>query len=228
MTIGPTAFILLFVFTGFVLLVLGVIMGLYFMRSNKKPVKKDQTKPLSSVQPQENNPENPDEEIIEVQFTKLVTLGRMDSDDRFSVQIDDEWISDPAELTFVQRDRLEKNLRELQNWLHLENIEELPKEPVQKVASVKTEVAAPIVNQQAAEKHKRPLSIVEQVDEIFQDMIENTPIKEQNVRLTEMHNKGVIVWIGNEYYEGIQAVPDENIKQTIKQAVKKWEETIGR
>jgi len=68
---------------------------------------------------------------------------------------------------------------------------------------------------------------VEQVDEVLQDLLESSLLKGRNIRLTELPNKGVTVWVGNEYYDGINAVPDEDVKRIIRQAVKKWEESSG-
>jgi 2,3-bisphosphoglycerate-independent phosphoglycerate mutase len=73
------------------------------------------------------------------------------------------------------------------------------------------------------EPPKRKMTIVEQVDEILQDLLKDSPLKAQNIRLTEIYNKGVVVWVGMQYFEGIDAVPNEDVKQLIKTAVKKWE-----
>jgi hypothetical protein len=90
-----------------------------------------------------------------------------------------------------------------------------------------TDVVPPLVPPKTAEKHKRQLSIVEQVDEVLQELLESSLLKGRNIRLTELPNKGVTVWVGNEYYDGINAVPDEDVKRIIRQAVKKWEESSG-
>jgi len=90
-----------------------------------------------------------------------------------------------------------------------------------------SEIVPPLVPPVTVEKHKRQMSIVEQVDEILQELLESSTLRGKNIRLTEMPNKGVTVWVGNEYYDGINAVPDEEVKRIIRQAVKKWEESTG-
>ena len=218
---------LFFGLAGVLLLGLIIFLVIYFSRSPKETEKSQHTTPLSEIQPVESNEISDTKEMIrEVQYTKLVTLGRLVSDDRFAVQFGDDWISDASQLSFVQRNRLEKNLQEVQNWLGME-AKKQPEKPYSAKEPVPIGVVSPITPSKGSEKHKRQLSIVEQVDEILQELLETSPLKEQNIRLTEMPNKGVTVWVGNEYYEGINAVPDESIKRIIRLAVKNWEEAAG-
>ena len=65
---------------------------------------------------------------------------------------------------------------------------------------------------------------MEQIDEVLQTQLEKSPLKAKNIRLMEMYNKGVVVWVGSEYFEGIDGVPDEEVKQFIKACVKLWEQ----
>jgi len=45
----------------------------------------------------------------------------------------------------------------------------------------------------------------------------------------ELPKKGLVVMVGLEQYEGVDAVPDEQIRAIIRSAVKAWEEkaTLG-
>jgi len=150
----------------------------------------------------------------------------MVKDDRFAVRFDEGWISDPSQLSFVQKNRLEKNIKEAMQWLgsELDRQTEGVQIPKKSLSGVE---GKPLVPEKIVEKHKRQMSIVEQVDEILQDLLLSSPLAEKNIRLTEMANKGVIVWVGNEKFEGINVVPDEEVKKIIRQAVKKWEDTAG-
>jgi hypothetical protein len=67
------------------------------------------------------------------------------------------------------------------------------------------------------------MSIVEQVDEILQQILHEEGLNDVNIRLTEMVNRGLVVWVGKEFFEGIDAVPDPAVKDYIRQAVKRWE-----
>ena len=210
------------------LLIIGLVifLGIYFSRSTKKTEVRDRTTPLSEVIQKDPNITTVKVVVKEISHTRLVTLGRSIKDDQFAVLFGDEWIRDASQLSFVQRNRLEKNLEEAQKWLGVLAKKESISAP--RVKEVDTSgVTPPLVPPKTAEKHKRQLSIVEQVDEVLQELLENSPLNERNIRLTELPNKGVTVWVGNEYYDGINAVPDEDVKRIIRQAVKKWEESSG-
>ncbi len=198
----------------------------YFSKPTKKPEMNDRTTPLSEVVKNEPETESVKEVVKDVSHSRLVTLGRSVKDDRFAVLFGDDWISDPAQLSFVQRNRLEKNLEEAQKWLGIEPKIE-PEKAVRPKEYMSSEIVPPLVPPVTVEKHKRQMSIVEQVDEILQELLESSTLRGKNIRLTEMPNKGVTVWVGNEYYDGINAVPDEEVKRIIRQAVKKWEESTG-
>ena len=219
--------IALVVFTGILLISFIIFLVVFLPRFTKKTEPRDRTKTIPVVGNNENQPETVNDVLHDPSYIHLVTFGRADIDDGFAVQFGDGWISKSQELSLLQRNRLEKNLEEALSWLGMESREELPKtrEPGLKLTS---EIIPPLVPIKTSEKHKLPVSIVEQVDDILQELLENDPLGTQKIRLTEMPIKGVTVWIGNEYFEGINAVPDENVKQIIRQAVKKWEETSGK
>jgi len=218
--------IVFFVMAGLLLAGLIVFLVIYFSRSTKKTEVRDRTTPLSEIIQKDTDITTEKEVVKEISHTKLVTLGRSIKDDQFAVLFGDEWIRDPGQLSFVQRNRLEKNLEEAQKWLGVETKNESNPTPSGKKVVI-SEIVPPLVPPKTAEKHKRQLSIVEQVDEVLQELLESNPLKGKNIRLTEMPNKGVTVWVGNEYYDGINAVPDEDVKRIIRQAVKKWEESSG-
>jgi hypothetical protein len=220
---------IVFLFFGFAgLLLMGLIIGLvvYFSRSDKKKVTRDHTTPISELVKETTDAEQ--ERIIaeSPDCTHLVSFGRMVKDDLFAVRFDNGWISDPTKLSFVQKNRLEKNIKEAMQWLGTEVDSQKAGTQIPKISSSDAGLP-PVVPEKIVEKHKRQMSIVEQVDEILQDLLLSSPLAEKNIRLTEMANKGVIVWVGTEKFEGINAVPDEEVKKIIRQAVKKWEETAG-
>ena len=68
------------------------------------------------------------------------------------------------------------------------------------------------------------LSMVEQIDAILQDKIVGTPLAEKLVYLTESPEGGVLVNVGNARYEGINEVPDPEIKAALREAIAEWEE----
>jgi|WetSurMetagenome_2_1015567.scaffolds.fasta_scaffold05135_6 hypothetical protein len=65
-------------------------------------------------------------------------------------------------------------------------------------------------------------SIVEQINDMIQEKITNTPLAETGIKLQETP-KGVIVWIGNQSYQGLDTVPEGEAKQMIRKVVAEWE-----
>lgn len=70
-------------------------------------------------------------------------------------------------------------------------------------------------------------SIVEQIDEELQRKLSGTTFEEKEIRLLEGASGAVIVQIGGKRFEGIEAVPDAEIKALIRQAVAEWEKKAG-
>ena len=95
--------------------------------------------------------------------------------------------------------------------------------PVEPVIEPITRTAT-IPQPQAPARSRAPLSIIEQINAIFDKMNEGTPLAERSIHLEQDPTLGVTVRVGNEKYDGIDSVPDEEIRAALKAAVKKWEE----
>jgi hypothetical protein len=80
---------------------------------------------------------------------------------------------------------------------------------------------APKIVGEAAPKAKG--SMVEQIDDILQEVIQNSDKPDRKIRLVEELKEGVIVWVGNDHYVGIDLVPDPIVKDLIRAAVKEWD-----
>jgi hypothetical protein len=92
--------------------------------------------------------------------------------------------------------------------------------------------ARPVVQPPAARsstiaKEDRPAapanSIVSQIDSILQDRLEGTPLEERGIFLSQSQEGGVIVYVGLTRYNGIDDVPDPEIKAAIRGAIAEWE-----
>jgi hypothetical protein len=68
-----------------------------------------------------------------------------------------------------------------------------------------------------------PQSIVEQIDAILHAQLAGTPLMEKGIRLQESPEGGVIVWVGINKYQGLEDVPDDQIKAVIRAAISAWE-----
>lgn len=84
----------------------------------------------------------------------------------------------------------------------------------------------------AGDKKNTPLtpsrSIVQQVDDILQERLRNTPLNERGIRLTQDLRDGVVIWVGLERYVGLESVPYPEVTEAVRGAVKEWEETTGQ
>ena len=72
-------------------------------------------------------------------------------------------------------------------------------------------------------KPNKPLSIVEQINDILQETIKDTPLAARMVRLVEDPREGVVVWIGMDHFPGVDSVPDPEVKTALRKAANEWE-----
>jgi hypothetical protein len=225
-------FMLVFVIGGIIFGALMMYLVMDARRSQQSAGGQTPTQPLTAPLPAEAQVPDTDKIIqavrgemeqasptVDLERKKLVGFWRDKKTGQLWVQMEDEWFENIKLMDPVVRLQYELTLREASEWLDLSLMK----------AGMGKKVETPLsgaANQQAInldEAPKRKLTIVEQVDEILQELLSESPLKEKKIRLSEIYNKGVVVWIGTHYFEGIDAVPDEEVKQLIKTAVKKWE-----
>lgn len=84
---------------------------------------------------------------------------------------------------------------------------------------------APVVPGAKEEHAPANKSIVMQIEDILQDMIAGTPMANRGIHLTEDPIRGVMVQVGTQHFEGIEAVTDPEAKAVIRKAVEMWEST---
>ena len=66
-------------------------------------------------------------------------------------------------------------------------------------------------------------SIVSQIDSVLQTRLEGTPLEDRGIFLAQSPEGGVIVYVGLTRYNGIDDVPDPEIKAAIRAAISEWE-----
>jgi hypothetical protein len=147
----------------------------------------------------------------------------------FLVNMDETWHENIQSMKKDQLERFQNDLTIGASWLGLsllseKQIHESSKTEPKAMNSVPLKVTVskssiPI----SLDVPKRKTSIVEQVDDILQVILHEEGLYNVNIRLTEMVNRGLVVWVGKEFFEGIDAVPDPVVKDYIRQAVKRWE-----
>jgi hypothetical protein len=106
-----------------------------------------------------------------------------------------------------------------------ESAEPQPVKPGQStVQQVKTRPAAPAA---PVEDAVRPTSIVAQIDEILQEILPLSPLANKKIKLTEDPDQGVVVWVDNQCYSGVDGVPDPDVRALLRSAAQEWEKRSG-
>lgn len=160
--------------------------------------------------------------------------------DLFSLNLDDSGSLLPAikghflhskeDLTTENRQMLVNLLVKLRPWLEAGELEK----PVVEPASAAPQVSVPSVFKQdikptqtlkpkKGEKLPPPESMVAQIDSVLQKQLAGSSLAGRGIRLAETPEGGVQVWVGVKIYDGIDAVPEADVKDAIKRAVADWE-----
>jgi hypothetical protein len=83
--------------------------------------------------------------------------------------------------------------------------------------------AASTAAKPVVEPAKKPASMVEQIDEILQELVQRSDNPNRRIKLVEERNQGVIVWVNQDHFNGIDAVTNESARELIRAAAKEWE-----
>ena len=68
-----------------------------------------------------------------------------------------------------------------------------------------------------------PKSLAGQIDEILQEKLAVSPLAGQDIRLGDNESLGLEVWVGVNRYDGIDAVPDAQVRDLIRASVAEWQ-----
>lgn len=75
------------------------------------------------------------------------------------------------------------------------------------------------------QKSKLPTeSFVKQIDDALQELLKEAANIKDPVRLMEWPGKGMVFIVGLDKYDSVDEIPDEEIQNIIRAAVKSWEE----
>ncbi len=188
-------------------------------------------------------------------FQEVAGLWRERAGGKLAVWSGDKMLGDPKLLGAEERQRLESAGRELLTWLGVADKSqpealEQPLMDARLASVVGAAPAAPAAVSPAATQEQvpagpapasseaalaedaakppKPLSIVEQINDILQGMVKDTPLAARSIRLVEDPREGVIVLVGLERYKGVDSVPDPEIKATLRRAAGEWERRVGK
>lgn len=70
------------------------------------------------------------------------------------------------------------------------------------------------------------LNVVAQINDILQENLESTPLKQRGIRLVEQPDHSMVVMVGLEKYDSVDDVPEEEVRTVIRQAVSQWEDQL--
>jgi hypothetical protein len=68
-----------------------------------------------------------------------------------------------------------------------------------------------------------PHNIAELINEVLQEKLKKSHLKDRGIRLMEFPGKGMVVLVGLDQYDGIDDVPDVEIRSVLQEAVVDWE-----
>ena len=80
-----------------------------------------------------------------------------------------------------------------------------------------------LIPKKKSEQPAAALSMVQQIDEILQLKLVDTPLAGQGIKIQEAPGGGVMVMVGLKKYEGVGDVQDPAIKAVLQAAVAEWE-----
>ena len=92
-----------------------------------------------------------------------------------------------------------------------------------KVEPVPARITFGLSPKKITEQPAAALSMVQQIDEILQLKLVNTPLAGLGIKIQESPGGGVMVMVGLKKYEGVGDVPDPAIKAVLQAAVAEWE-----
>jgi len=192
-----------------VVLIIGYLIGL--LEASLKSSKKE--KP--HAKPATNEPVSPPEGEIEILRAWRTSAGKI------TLEMDGRKIESKEELQPEQLRRLVNLLLDLRPWLEAAPDSTPTRTGLEQSGTPPAPAKAK--EQNAEQPVVAPFNIVAQIDQILQDRLAGTPMAGRGISLQESPKGGVIVSIGLQRFEGIDAVPDPEVKAAIRQAVEVWE-----
>ncbi len=146
------------------------------------------------------------------------------------LEIDGQQLKDKSALQSAQQGRLQSLLQELRPWIETgieTSIETSQPAQPQPAPVARPAPAAKVPPKQKKEAPAAPVmkTIVEQINDVLQAKLANTIFKDRGIQLVDGSGGSVMVEEGLNSYEGIEAVPNEEIRSLIRQAVSDWEKS---
>jgi hypothetical protein len=176
------------------------------------------------------------------QYQERISLWVEKSSGRLVVRINGRMVDRPQQLNPEEMQQHQAYFKEWLHWLsmtdpasagphpHGASVLVTPAPAGAKPAASTVPAAAPAsaVVPPATAAVPAAKSIVEQINAILQEMMLDSPASAKGVRLFEHPRDGVVVRVGLDSYNGIDAVPDAEVKALLKAAAAEWERRSRR
>jgi len=154
--------------------------------------------------------------------------------DRLHMEINGRTIRRAGDLTPIEKHRVQWALKELSSFDSSTETEhrlvgEIPQSEAPDISADKGRHASfnPLeifMPGKSSETPEPPKSIAAQIDAILSEKISGTKWEARGIRVMELPEKGVVVLVGLEQYDSVDAVPDEEIRDLLRSCVAEWEQ----
>lgn len=188
-----------------------------------------------------------DDVVVLARFLRFKTGGQV------IPEIGSKKFRSPAEMSEVQRESFSRLLNQMQAWLGLEKeapaqveshphfpssesfstiapprpLANEPAEPYRRPSMNPIDTLARAIQTDVGKIPATPKSIAAQIDEVLQEKLAGTPLEKRGISLLDHPGQGVLVRVGLDQYDGIDAVPDEEIRELIRSAAAEWEKRVS-
>jgi hypothetical protein len=175
--------------------------------------------------------------LTPIGFVEVARFWREESSKLPALEMDGKIFHKPEDMSLSQSEKLEAAIQELSSWLRKPVASELPTfgsdaflaSEVSQPSAFKPPRLSPInVLKNSLDADVRsslksaPKSLAAQVDEILQTKLAGSELAERGIRIMDTPSADLVVMVGLEKYDGIDAIEDAGIQGIIREAVAEW------
>jgi hypothetical protein len=84
-----------------------------------------------------------------------------------------------------------------------------------------------VLRQKSDAEPSEPKSIAAQIDEILQQKLPSSPLRNHVIKLLELPEKGLVVLVDQKEYQGVGEVPDLEVRALLQECVAEWEQSVS-
>ncbi|MCU0484796.1 MAG: hypothetical protein MUC85_01675 [Anaerolineales bacterium] len=230
----------IFVFIAFsaaIFFTLGILAGylVSLLRSPRQPSKPKPIEKVPATRDTQSTPVQPGE-------IELARIYRRIEDDQVFLKAEGRLLKTPADVNTTERTWLVLAAEAIYHLLSQKTPQAQKTPPAAPAASpppaidwspaIPVEFEKPSMNpadviiraaQAGQPRAEPPKSLVEQIDGVLQEILQQSPLPVGEIHLAENADLGLEVRVGSQRYDGIEAVPDAQVRQAIRNAIAEWQ-----